>query len=76
MSSKSYTSKLTVEIEVKHWGSPKDAINMVESNLKYPAVQSMRFIHGETNYRLWKEPSEQMNNFDVSNPFTLESSPR
>lgn len=71
-----YTTKLLVEVEVTHYGTPLDAIDLVKINLRCPAVNSVVIKSGESNYRLWNTPDDKLTPFDLDNPFDINTSPR
>lgn len=71
-----YTTTLVVEVVVQHYGTPKDAINVIDCSLKCPAVQSVTVKSGETNYRLWNTPADTPYEFDPKDPFDINTSRR
>ncbi len=63
MSDKIYTSKITVEVVVEHWGDPFAAKDMVETLLKNPqvtAVRSVETLDVKSNYRLHQQPDSNL----------------
>jgi len=47
----SYTTKLTVEIDIETQFGPADAISMIDNALNLPAITGVNVIGLETNYK-------------------------
>lgn len=55
------TTRVFLEVEVSHHATcaPLSAVNLVTMALQFPAIQSVKVLRAETNYRLFQEPSEE-----------------
>ena len=55
-----YTTKVVIEVEVCHFGTEHQAIELVKHLItnNVPAVQSVKVLSAKTNYRLFAEPRE------------------
>jgi hypothetical protein len=63
-----FTTKVTVEVEVTHQFNPAQGIGLVVGLLKLPtapAVQSVKVLAAESNYKLWSKPMDEMVKLDL-----------
>lgn len=63
-----YTTKVVLEVEVKHQFDPKSGIGIVIgrlSGLDIPAIKSVTVQSAKSNYQLHNEPLEEMVPIDV-----------
>lgn len=63
-----YTTKVTVEVEVVHQFDPGQGIRLVTGLLKLPtapAVQSVKVLAVESNYKLFELPLDEMVKLDL-----------
>jgi hypothetical protein len=45
-----YKTKVTIEVEVQTQFGPNDAINLVDMNLRYPAITGLTLLKVESDY--------------------------
>lgn len=65
-----FTTKVTVEVEVVHQFNPAQGIRLVTGLLQTPqtpAVQSVKVLAAESNYKLWSKPLDEMVKLDLDN---------
>lgn len=63
----SYTTKVTIEVEVSHYGTEHQAIDMVRHLVtdNVPAVLEAKVLSAKTNYRLFAEPREWLTSVNL-----------
>jgi len=70
MSKIPYKTKVTIEVEIEHWGTEYQGINCIATRLLGPemaAIKSVKIIDAQSNYRLHKEPDNTLHPVDLDN---------
>jgi len=65
-----FTTKILVEVEVTHQFDPGQGIRMATGLLQTPqtpAVQSVKVLAAESNYKVWSKPLDEMVKLDLDN---------
>ena len=55
-----YTSKITLEVTINHRDDPVSIAHFLKAKLSVPAVDSLKILDIETNFRVHQDPDSKM----------------